>query len=109
MGYPLKITGTGINLSSTNNEVYNGCAPYPHISFHYVWASVTGSAAAFKLQASNDGTNWDDVSGYTGVTSGASGSGGWQLSGFSPIFYRILVTSASTTGTLTVVVSGNGN
>lgn len=98
--------GDSIDLSGTNSATFSGVSPYPNINFQYVWSSMTG-AASFKLQASNDNSNWDDT-GHSGTTSGASGSDSWQLDGFSAAFYRVLVTSTATAGTLVVTASGNG-
>lgn len=106
---PYHKVGDSIDLSSTNSCTFNGTAPYANMNFQYVWSSVVGAASSFKLQVSNDGgTNWDDVSGVTGSTSGGSGSSGWQISGYSAAAYRVLVTSASTSGALVVTASGNG-
>jgi len=105
---PYYKVGNTIDLSAANSYTFSGCAAHQVMSFQYVWSSVVGAAAAFKLQASNDNSNFDDISGVTGATSGASGSGSWQIDGYSAMFYRVLVTSASTSGNLVVTASGNG-
>ena len=105
---PYYKVGDSIDLSGANSYTFSGTAPYQNISFQYVWASVVGAASDFKLQASNDNSNFDDVTGYTASTSGASGSGSFQITGYSALFYRVLVTSASTSGSLVVTASGNG-
>lgn len=105
---PYQKVGATIDLSGTNSATFDGTAPYENLNFQYVWSSVVGAASSFKLQVSNDNSNWDDVSGVTGATSGASGSASWQLTGYSGAFFRVLVTSASTSGNLVVTASGNG-
>lgn len=105
---PFYKVATTIDLSAANSTTFEGTAPFPNISFQYVWSSVVGAASSFKLQSSNDNSNFDDMTGYTGTTSGGSGSGSWQITGYSFLFYRVLVTSASTSGNLIVTASGNG-
>jgi len=81
---------------------------WPNISFQLVFASITGPQPAVKLQASNDETNWDDVSGATHTTSGAAESHTWWVAPSMGKQYRVAITTAATTGTCVVTAICNG-
>ncbi len=65
-----------------------------------VWASVTGIQPVFKLQTSNDNSNWDDVSGASTTTTGASGSSTFRSDHLVAKYGRVYVSTTSTAGTL---------
>ena len=96
-------TSSVANFADTNDNA----RAYPVLSLQCVWSGVTGIQPAFKLQASNDGTNFDDIPYYTHTTVGAADSHTFQLDNYSALYYRVQITTASTTGALDVYVFGN--
>lgn len=80
------------------------------ISWSDCWAvqwSWTGTInGALKVQASIDGTNWEDISGATGTPAGSAGAKLYPnttLAGYTLV--RSLYTASSGTGTLTTIFS----
>ena len=105
----LVVTAPQIQTTSTNNTTDSvGIAPYSQFSVQLVWASITGAQPAFKVQTSNNGTNWDDTSGATHTTSGASGSHTIYVSGATGRLARVAVSTASTTGTMDATFACTG-
>lgn len=89
-----------ISTTATNNTDSISLGPYQSGSIQCVWAAVSGTQPVYKLQFSNNNSNWDDVSGASTTTSGASGSGTWIVDPIISLSARILVSTTSTTGTL---------
>lgn len=81
---------------------------YQSASIQCAWADVGGTTPEYKLQFSNDNSNWDDVSGVTTVTTGSSGSDTWLMEPVSVRYSRVNVSTASTTGTLDCIAVGHG-
>ena len=94
------VTLSQISTNSTNNTDSISLGPYQSGSIQCVWSSVTGTQPVYKLQFSNDNSNWDDVSGASTTTSGASGSSTWIVDPIISLSARILISTTSTTGNL---------
>lgn len=94
------VTMSQISTTGTNSTTALDLGLYQSGSIQCVWAAVTGTQPIYKLQVSNNNSNWDDVSGASTVTVGAAGSGTWMLSPIVSRYARISVATASSTGTL---------
>jgi hypothetical protein len=92
------VTLTQMNLGGLNSSDSIPLGPYQSGGVQCVWATATGSPA-YKLQVSNDNTNWNDVSSMTATVSGAAGSSFWTVSPFVANYAKILITTTGT-GTL---------
>lgn len=105
----INVTTPSINSTSTSNVTESvGFAPFMQGSVQWVFGSITGTQPAYKLQSSNDGTNWDDVSGAAYTTLAASGSHTVHFSGIAGTLLRTAISTASTTGTLVTTYNING-
>ena len=77
-------------------------------SAHIVWTSTT-AAATIKIQESNDGTNWVDISGASQAISNNSGNTMLSSVDLGAQYLRVLVDHTSgTVTTLNVKVVGKG-
>ena len=102
---------TASSISTTTTDSVSDTFPlgrYDQTSFQCVWASVTGTQPQFKLQVTNDTTNWDDVAGAATVTTGGSGSSTWLFQGLPSRQARVKISTASTAGTLVCTAIGQG-
>ena len=71
-------------------------------SVQYVWSGASATNATIKLQQSNNGTNWHDISGSSVTVAAASGAGLVEMSGITTALIRAVFTrNAETTGTIT--------
>ena len=104
---PYYKVGDSVDLSGTNSVTFEGCAWNKNMSFQYVFSTVVGTAT-IVLQASNDGTNFDSISGYSDNAVTESGSGSFQLTGSSAVSYRVAASVAATSGSMVVTSVGNG-
>lgn len=97
-------------VTTTTNSVTDTFpfGPFSTTSFQCAWASVTGTNPVYILQVTNDGTNWDDVSGATTTITSTSGSETWIVSPLPVKSARIKVSTASTTGTLDCIAIPQG-
>jgi hypothetical protein len=103
------LTASAITTTTTSSVTSTfSLGNYDAASFQCAWAAVTGTQPQYKLQVSNDATNWDDVSGVTTITTSTSGSDTWVVDPIPVRKARIAVTTASTTGTLTCTAVGQG-
>lgn len=93
-----------IDATGTNSSDSIPVGDYTVGTIQVVWASITGTGS-FKLQASNDGTNWNDISGATGSTSGAAGSTSFHQSSLPGLFIKLIITSAASAGTLDITAT----
>lgn len=76
------------------------------ISFQCSWTGTpTGS---IKLQASNDGVVYSDVSGSSINTGGAPGDVLYNLSEIGYLYLRAVYTRVSGTGALKIIANGKG-
>lgn len=82
---------------------------YNFAAFQLVWASLTGSVdATFKVQVSNDNTNWADRGSAT-TLSGASGNAVIVVGDLAERYARVVFTKNSVSGgTLTGYCSAKG-
>lgn len=79
---------------------------YPRLSFHVIWASLTGTIdGTVKVQVSNTGGDWVDKTGASVTLSGASGADMISLNGVvTEHYYRVVYTKNNISGgTITVV------
>lgn len=94
-------TAAQILTTSTSNVTESfPLGPFQNSSFQCVWGAVTGTQPQYKLQFSNNNSNWDDVPNATTITTGTSGSETWIVWPVPSTSARVNVTTASTTGTL---------
>ena len=82
------IIGSAVDVSSADR-----------LSFQCNWTG-TSPVSAIKLQCSNDGSNWHDISGATVSVSGNTGAGMVQSVSVAFRYVRMLSTFTSGTGTL---------
>lgn len=82
--------------------------PYENVSIQCRWSGVGGSGATYRLENSNDETNWDAVSGTSTVTTGDGGSSTMILDPFPVRFGRIRVTSSAGSGNLDCIAIAQG-
>lgn len=102
-------TAPQILTTSTSNVTESFVlGPFQSASFQCAWASVTGTAPQYKLQLSNDNSNWDDLAGAVTITSGTSGSDMLIIDPIPAKLARVNVSTASTTGTLDCVAVAQG-
>ena len=98
---------TAIEADGTNNTDELEVASYNVITVQSVHASHDDTSTV-TLQNTEDGTNFDSVSGATITTSGASGSGSIVVSptNFRTIRLRITETDGNASATQTLYVTG---
>lgn len=79
------------------------------VTLQLVWTGVTSGTATVQVQASVDGTNWDDISGASLTTSGTSGSDSYHAISVPGAYWRLSVTAAASAGTATgyIIVKGS--
>lgn len=94
------VTSSQIATTALNNTTAIDLGAYDAGSVQCVWAAVAGTQPVFNLQVSNDGTNYDNVSGATTTTTGAAGSSTFLVQPFVSRYARIYVATSSTAGTL---------
>ena len=92
-------TAASVAATGTNSSDTAPSAGFLQCTVQAVWASITGTAV-FKLQSSNNGSNWDDIPGATGSTSGTAGSLSIHLSTLPGTAIRLTITSAAGAGTI---------
>lgn len=97
-----------LNSTDSFTSSLGEISPYQNFSIQCVWSAIVGVQPAFKLQATVDGTNWEDIPGANHVTTGASGSVTFNLSNFVTNQIRATITTASTSGKLDVRLLANG-
>lgn len=95
-----QITTLGQDKATGYNTTPFDLGSYDSGSVQCAWASVSGGTPVYVLQVSNDGTNWDSVSGASTTTSGTSGSGTFLIEPFTSKQARIYVSTTSSAGTL---------
>lgn len=98
-------------IQTTTTANYSDTIPlgtFSDMSVQCDWASVTGTQPQYSLQTSNDGSNWDTLSGALTVTTGASGSETWIIDSIPVKNARVKITTASTTGTLDCTAIAHG-
>lgn len=78
------------------------------LTMQAVWtAGSVPPVGNYTVQASNDGTTWDELGGTSYAAGGAAGSATWTIVDLGPKFYRLKYTrSADGTGA-TVTVKYN--
>lgn len=101
------ITSSQISTAATNSTNSIDLGAYRIGSVQCKWDSVNGTQPVFKLQVSNNGANWDDVSGASTTTTATSGSSTFLIDPLISRYARVNVSTASTTGTLDCVTIAN--
>ena len=105
----IDVSAPQIDTDDTNNtESFVELSPYQNYGIQCAWSDVVGTQPEFKLQASVDSVNWEDIPGANQVTTGASGSVTFQIANFVTNQIRALITTASTSGKLDVRLLANG-
>lgn len=98
-----------VDLSGTNeSDVFEGLEPYEDFGIQCAWSSLVGPDATFEVRSSINGTDYDTVTGSSFTTSGASGSHTYNITGLSTSKIKVVVTSAATSGDLSVYLTANG-
>lgn len=95
----LQVTSSQIATTAANSTTPVDLGPYQAGAVQCAWAAVTGTQPAYKLQVSNNQSNWDDVSGAATTTTSSSGSATYMVDPFVARQARILITTTGT-GTL---------
>lgn len=92
-------------IGNVTNTITAGAVT--HISIQCVHASVAQpQQITYKLQVSNDESNWDDLAGATSTTTGASGSSTLIIDPFVMEYARINISNSSLVGTLDCKATG---
>lgn len=94
------VTTAQINTNAVGATESIPLGPYQAAGVQCVWASVTGTQPIYKLQTTNDDSNWDNVTGASTTTTGGSGSATYLIEPLVARYARIYVSTTSTTGTL---------
>ncbi len=89
-----------LDATSTSSKVTFPINSAVMVTVQVVAASLTGTVA-FKLQSSNDGTNFDDITGATSSIATTAGSTSIHLSSPPGLYCRLQVTAAGGAGTIT--------
>lgn len=92
------VTLAQVSMTALNSSESFPLGPYLDGGIQCVWASASGSPA-YKLQASNNGTNWNDIPDTATTVSGAAGSSFWLISPIIANYAKIIMT-ATNSGTL---------
>jgi hypothetical protein len=94
-GTPSEITTDPVNLGADDRATVNW-------NIHYIWALGGGATTlTWKLQVSNDGVHWVDVTSMTDSTTAATGSTPRQKIGaVNGEFLRFVVTLSNAGGDL---------
>jgi len=90
------IDATGLNSSSAVDG-----SSYQQVGVQVVHADISTTSAIYELQVSNDGSNWDSVSGSSTTVTTGSGSNSIDIDPFQYAYIRVTTTTASKAGTLT--------
>ena len=95
-------THTSDALDATNTASTVTCAigGAQNVTMQAVTASLTGTIQ-FKLQCSNDSSNFTDIPGATGSINTAAGNSYVHLIAAPGIYLKFVVTSAGGAGTIT--------
>lgn len=105
----VKYTASSISTNTTGSVTDTfPLGPFEDLSVQCIWAGVTGTQPQYKLQVSNDASNWDDIVGALVVTTNASGSDTLIVDSIPVRNARIKVSTASTDGTLDCTAVGQG-
>lgn len=93
-------------FSTTTNQDYNlgrlsNTNPANGVSIQVIYTFLTATSAIIKLQASNDGTNFADISGSS-VTVTVSGNTLWDVG--TPHYKILRVVMTPTGGTISAVL-----
>lgn len=75
-------------------------------SIQAIWSSGSSLAGVLKIQASNDDTNYVDITGTEQGVTGASGTIMWNISGHSYKSIRLAWDNSAGTGTLNAYYRG---
>lgn len=96
---------------STNPRVSESipAGSFSSISVQCRHSSVGGSSATYRVESSNNNTNWDVVSGSSVTTTGDAGSNTVVLDPFPMRFARVRVTTSATAGDLDCIALGRGH
>lgn len=89
----IKLSLTALAANGTNTSESVDVGIYQVISMQMVHASHDDTSS-YKWQVSNDGTNFDDLSGATGTTASASGSSSIDVEPWAYRFIRFVITDA---------------
>lgn len=104
------VSAPALSLTGANNsEEFIDLEGFENFSVQGVWAGVTGGPPVVTLQQSIDGVNWNDISGATLTTAGASGSAIQNLTIKSAKKIRGRVSTVGTAGTMTLTLNANGS
>lgn len=94
------VTLSQISTASNNATTAFSLGPYESAGIQCVWGALAGPNPTFVLQTSNDNSNWNNVTGASTATTGASGSSTWLVSPLVSKYARIYIPTSSTAGTL---------
>lgn len=99
---------SGLESGDMSGSISSSGIRLDQVEVYGVQAVFTGSpVGTLKLQESNDGTNWDDVTSSEKSVS-AAGSESWENDSPGLELVRIVYTRTSGTGTLVVIFNGKG-
>jgi hypothetical protein len=105
LGLEQQIVTNGDASASANWAVSEPIAGHSNLSCQVVWSGFDASNSVFKMQVSNDGSNWDDVSGLTETVGSAAGSTTFRDTDFLEKEARLNYTKNSvTTGTVNAYI-----
>lgn len=94
---------TGASAAANQTSAGFGSARYKYMSVQFVATSLSHADGVIKLQDSNDGTNWNDITGATITVASGTSSNMIRYTAFTADQVRAVWTKGSnTTGTITV-------
>lgn len=92
---------TGASAASNQTSAECGSARYKYVSVQFIATSLNATDGVFKLQDSNDGTNWNDISGATITVASGTSSNMIRYTAFTADKIRVVWTKGSnSTGTI---------
>lgn len=86
------VTLSQVSLAGLNSSDSIPLGPYQSVGIQCVWSGASGSPA-YKLQVSNNASNWDDIASATQTVSGAAGSSFWMASPLIANYAKVLITT----------------
>lgn len=90
----------GTSLGASGNSSAGNISQVIGYSIQAVWSAGSTPVGVLKLQSSNDGSNWNDISGATANVSGDTGSAMFNVTDAYYNQVRLVYTRTSGSGTI---------
>lgn len=104
---PAQVMASSVSMGATFNSSSAKVSNVVGYSIQSVWSGGGSPVGTLKLQASNDDTNWSDITGATFSVS-ADGNNVFNVADCFYNFVRLVYTRTSGTGTLSASLVSKG-